>query len=398
MHSIIEQQPTRRRCWSGAARAARLSWGVALAVGSQGVAIAQRPLVTVGGSNPNFLSLQAAVTAAAPGSVLEVRAGTYTGFVVDKSLRIQFGSGVIINAPSGATHAVTIQNLPPGQDLLFRGSNTRVNGGALGGIRVRNCSGTVMLDEINGTLNSARIGLSAQNVASLFVRASRFGGLHGLEARDAVLVSDDVAWSSAVGVAVTAVRGTLEFTHGSFVGNLAPAIRLVDTAVRLAGDGSTRIEVQGSTTTPIAAFEAINTDVQFLSSRFVMLPKNGANAFSQVGGALFTDDVPGIETSYGPPGSVMRATLTRGTSAPGFLLLGKLTRSHAAFGVQGIYLDELAPLFPIAVGQVNSTGLTRQVTWPNAAWLLGEVFGCQGYVLPATGGGLRSAPGIWAAL
>ena len=63
-----------------------------LAIAMAALAVApvfgQRPVLTVGGQNPQFTDLPAAVAAALPGSVLHVRAGTYTGFVTNKPLRI----------------------------------------------------------------------------------------------------------------------------------------------------------------------------------------------------------------------------------------------------------------------------------------------------------------------
>jgi hypothetical protein len=49
---------------------------------------AQRPVVTVGGPNPDHADLPAAIAAAAPGSIVEVRSGVYTGFTCQKALRI----------------------------------------------------------------------------------------------------------------------------------------------------------------------------------------------------------------------------------------------------------------------------------------------------------------------
>ncbi|MCP4250657.1 MAG: hypothetical protein GY778_26750, partial [bacterium] len=89
--------------------------------------------------------------------------------------------------------------------------------------------------------------------------------------------------------------------------------------------------------------------------------------------------------------------MSRLTPGFGVILLGNLTLPHTAFAVAGSYLNELRPVFAIAAGTVNPAGLSRQATWPNAPWLLGEVFCCQG-VMWTTNGGLRTPPGIWASM
>jgi len=149
---------------------------------------------------------------------------------------------------------------------------------------------------------------------------------------------------------------------------------------------------------PVSAFEAVQTDVQWDQSQFNLQPQNGAPGFVQVGGQVFVEDVPVLMTSGGPPGSTMHARLTRVTPGAGFIALGSLALPHAVLAVPGIYLDEFEPLLLIAIGTVDSNGLSRQATWPNVPWLLGEVFGCQGIVLSSNATWVRSAPGIWASM
>lgn len=362
---------------------------------------AQRPVLTVGGTNPTHASLPWAVAAAAPGSVIIVRPGSHTGFSTSKPLRLvldftsQNGS---IAAPAGANYAIEVAGLPLGGEFAIVGRGARVFAGSIGAMRVTNASGPIVIDGVTASVNGAKVALDVRNVASLIVQNSSFHGRHGLQVQDAVVAASDTSWSSPVGIGVVALRGTLEFAHGSFMGNGAPAIRVTDSVVRLAGDGSTPIRVTGAPPGPVSAFEAINSDVHWDSTTFSLQPKNGGLGFSHLGGTASAEDLPALLATGGPPGSVMSVTMSRNTPAPGLVLVGSLSRSHVAFGLAGIYLDELQPAHVLAVGSVGPAGLTRQASWPNAPWLLGEVFGCQGFVLPAQAALVRSGPAIWAAM
>lgn len=362
---------------------------------------AQRPVFTVGGANPSFASLPMAVAAAAPGAVIIVRPGNHTGFVTNKPLRIildfTFQTG-LVSAPAGSAYAIEVNGLPAGTDFAIVGRGARINGGTIGAIRVANCGGRVAIDGVEASLGNTKVGLDVQNAATVAVQHCRFWGRHGLQAQDAVVSMIGTSCSSAVSFGLVALRGTLDLALGSYVGNAAPGIRVTDSTVHLAGDGTTPIRVAGTPTVPVSAFESINSDVQWDGSRFVMTPKNGAPGFAMVGGVVVTDELPALVATGGAPGAVMTATMTRPTPAAGLIALGNLTVSHPVFGLSGIYLDEFRPLLAIAVGTVDANGLTRQASWPNVPWLLGEVFCCQGFVAPAGGGLLRSAPGIWAAM
>ncbi|MCA8952347.1 MAG: hypothetical protein KDE27_22750, partial [Planctomycetes bacterium] len=124
--------------------AAAVTGGALLAVST---AKAQRTVITVGGANPSFSNLPAAVAAAAPGSVLVVRPGTHDGFTTNKPLRVvldftaQTGS---IVAPAGATYAIEVSGLSGNQEFALVGRGARIHGGALGGIRVSNTAGRVV--------------------------------------------------------------------------------------------------------------------------------------------------------------------------------------------------------------------------------------------------------------
>lgn len=379
----------------------RVVVAVVLQLFAAGAAVAQRPVITVGGANPNFADIPAAVAAAVPGSVIVVRPGNYTGFVTAKPLRVvldfTFQTGTV-SAPTGAPFAIEVNGLPAGQDFALVGRGARIFAGSLGGVRIANCSGSVAIDGVGVVLGQLKDALDVQNAASVVVQSSRFSGRTGLQLQDAVLASSDVEWQSLVGFGVVALRGTLAFAAGAFTGNGAPAIRVTDSAVRLAGDGSTTIRVAGSPAGPVSAFEAIQTDVQWDPAAFNLVPRNGAPGFVHLGGQLAVADLPVLTGGGGPPGSTMTARLQRGSPGFGVILLGNLALPHAVAGIDGLFLDELQPLFLIAAGPVGGAGLARQSNWPNVPWLLGEVFGCQGGVLTASGSWHVSVPVLWAAM
>ncbi|MDO8349348.1 MAG: hypothetical protein Q7T30_03865, partial [Planctomycetota bacterium] len=338
---------------------------------------------------------------AAPGSVLQVRPGTYTGFQTNKSLRIvlDFTSTTgSVQPPPGANYTIEVNGLAAGEPFVLVGRGAAIAPAGLGAVRIANVQGSVVLGGLTVAVGSGYIALDVQNAANVLVENSYFGGRNALQIQDASLASSGVTWSSPSGFGVVALRATLECTHGSFAGWRAPALRATDSAVRLAGNGSTTLRVNGSPTGPVAAFEAIQTDVQWEPSRFVLVPANGAPGLLQVGGQLAVADVPGLVTIGGPPGSTMTVRMTRAGSAPGLIVLGNLVPAHTAFGLTGIFWDQGQPVIVLAVGTVDLVGLARQAPWPNVPWLLGEVFCCQGVVVLPNGALLRSGPGSWAAL
>lgn len=361
---------------------------------------AQRPVLTVGGTSPNYNDLPQAVAAALPGSVLQVRPGTYTGFSTNKPLRIvlDFTSTTgMVQAPTGANYTIELNGLAAGQEFVIVGRGARITAAALGVVRIANTQGSAVLRGLTVT-GGGLPGLDVQNAASVIVENSFCGGLPGLQIQDASLASSSVAWSSSAGFGAVALRASLDCTHGSFAGFGAPALRATDSTVRLAGNGTTELRVDGSPTGPVAAFEAIQTAVTWEPSRFVLVSANGAPGLLRVGGQLFVDDVPGLVASGGPPGSTMSVRMTRAGSAPGLIVLGSLVLPHIALGLAGLYWDQNQPAIVLAIGPVDTAGLQRQVMWPNVPWLLGEQFCCQGAVVRANGTLLPSGPGMWTVL
>ena len=366
-----------------------------------GMTCAQRPVITVGGSNANHTDLPAAVAAAVPGSVLQVRPGNYTGFSTSKPLRIVLDFTAAtgsVSAPVGSAYAIEITGLAAGQQFALVGRGASVNPGFLGAIRIVNSSGSVVLDSLTVTAGNAAVGLDVQNSANLLVQNSSVVGAPALQVQDAVVVASDVAFASLVGIGIFALRGALEFGLGSYSGYRAPALRVQDSTVRLAGNGTTPIRVTGSPQQAVAAIEAIQSDVRWLPSSFTVQPGGAGLAMTLVGGQAIPEEVPALVATSGPPGSPMSVAMTRPTAAPGLIVLGNLVLSHVAFGLPGVFWDESQFAVVLAVGTVDAAGLQRQTVWPNAPWLLGELFCCQGVVVQPTGAMLTSCAAAWLTL
>lgn len=364
-------------------------------------AAAQRPVITVGGTNANHADLPAAVAAAAPGAVLQVRPGNYTGFSTNKPLRIVLdftAANGSVSAPVGSAYAIEINGLPAGQQFALVGRGAGVAAGSLGAIRITNVSGSVVLDSLTVAVGSVRSGIDVQNSANVLVQNATITGSPALQVQDAVVVGSAVAWSSPSGVGVVALRGNLEFGLGSMSGYRAPALRVQDSAVRLAGNGSTVIRVTGNPPQAVAAIEAIQSDVRWQATSFVVQPGGAGAPLHQFGGLTIQEDIPALSASCGPLGSSMAVTMTRPSVAPGFLVLGNLVLSHAAFGLPGVFWDQSQAALVLAVGPVDSAGLSFQIVWPNVPWLLGELFCCQGVVIQPNSTLLTSGPAIWTGL
>ncbi|MCA8954040.1 MAG: hypothetical protein KDE27_31320, partial [Planctomycetes bacterium] len=259
-------------------------------------------------------------------------------------------------------------------------------------------------DGVDVDVAGAGVALDVQNAAAVLVQNSVCRGRHGLQLQDALLATSAVDWlgrggtGGQVGYGIVATRGTIDLSLGSCEGTRGPAIRIGDSAIRMAGNGATGLRVGGTAAGQVAAFAAVLSDARWPSSRFGLQPQNGAPGFAAVGGTVTTEDVPALAATGAAPGGQLSVTASRPAPAPGAIVLGHLAARHIAFGVDAVWLDEFGPAFVIAVGAVDANGLTRQVTWPNVPWLLGEVFGCQGLVLPSGGGSLATAPAVWAAM
>ncbi|MEO6597001.1 MAG: hypothetical protein ABIP94_19820 [Planctomycetota bacterium] len=359
---------------------------------------AQLPVLTVGGFNPSFTDLPQAVAAAVPGSIIEVRPGSYTGFTTNKPLHIVLdftaATGSVHAAP-GSAYAMTVSGLTSGR-FTVAGRGASVQPGTLGAIRIVNTSVYVMLEGLTVAAAGMRTAIDVQNATTVFVQRCALTGTPSLQLQDATLVSSEVSWASPGGSAVVANHGHLDFAHGSFRGFQLPAISVTDCDVRLAGNGSTPIEVSGSPTGPVSAFEAIISRVQWQQNHFALIPAGGAPGFVNMGGTVFPAAVPGLVASGASLGGTASVRMT-GSGLPGLIGFNALAPQFSLFELTAIYLDPVSPVIA-AIGIVDPTGLSLSAVVPNAATLRGQTFCLQGIVWQSNGWPVWSAAGLWTVL
>lgn len=89
-----------------------------------------------GGPGVSFTSIQSAITAAAPGDVLVVRAGSYGAFTLDKELTIVGVTGVLVTQVSRVLNV----SAPDGVRLAEL---------QMAGLEISGCSGPVLCDQVN---------------------------------------------------------------------------------------------------------------------------------------------------------------------------------------------------------------------------------------------------------
>ncbi|HEX5053758.1 MAG TPA: hypothetical protein VFZ65_18405 [Planctomycetota bacterium] len=362
-------------------------------------AAAQLPVVTVGGSNPDFADLPQAVAAAAPESILEVRPGHYLGFTTNKPLHILLDFTAAtgsVQAPPGGAYAIQINGLFTGSFSVI-GRGATLGAGVLGAIRVANTGAYVMLQGLTVTAPGLRPALDVQNAATVFVERCAFAGTPALQIQDATLAGSNVACTSPAGFAVFASRSLLDLGHGSYRSYQVPAIHVDQCAVRLAGDGATPIVVAGAPTGPVSAFEAIGSLLQWDQSRFQVVAAGGAPGFVNLGGAVFPGDVPTLVTSAASPGGNATVRMTVGAPTPGLIGFDTLGQHFTIYELTGVYVDPVVPVIA-ALGIVDAGGLSLSVSVPHTATLRGQTFSLQGIVWPPSGLPVWSAPGLWSVL
>ncbi len=125
------------------------------------------------GPGANFTSIAGAIAGVPDGAILQVRAGTYSEFVVtDKSLTILGEPGVVVH--SLGMPPVTIENLAADKAVTLRGVTWTT---ALGQPTTlcRNCIGTVLIEECNVDFATTPRGghIDVQMCERVFVRHSR---------------------------------------------------------------------------------------------------------------------------------------------------------------------------------------------------------------------------------
>lgn len=388
-----------------AVRAVRGFGSVALAVAAWGAAVActasaraQRPVFTVGGSNPSFATLPAAVAAVPPGSVLEVRPGAHVGFTTSKPLRIELdfdAANGVVQAPPGAAYTIVVTGLPAGDEFVLAGRGALLLPGSLGVVRVANAAAPVVIEGVSAA-GAGAIGLDVHNATAVHARRSVLGGTPGLQAQLANIVVSECVVLASLGVGAIAYLAHFEAARTYFSGVNQAALRLIQCTGRLASDGSTTIAAVALPGVPVAPLEAIDSVLQLDDDRIGLVPNGSTPPFARTGGSWRDQEVPTLITTPAPPGAIASVRMTSSAPHPGAILLGLLRGAPVAFDGANIWADPQL-LLVSALGVCDANGLTATTAIPATPVVLGAVF-CQQGIVWQPGGAVLSAPGLWIAL
>lgn len=350
---------------------------------------------TVGGSNPDYVSLPQAVAAVAPGSILIVRPGKHKGFATNKALRIHLdftALGGSIEPPLGSAYAITLSGMPADGSFALVGDGARVDAGTLGAIRIANTAGRVVVSGLTVMAGAATSAIDVQNAGPVVLHDCGLSGTPALLVQTATVVATDLRVGSPAGHGVAAYQAMLDFAGGSFGGGDAAALHLTNCSARFAGDGATLIKVGGSSPVPASAFEAVDSVVVWDPSRFFLSPANGAPGFA-TGGAttVLTEDPPIVSAQGGPLGGNASIGITSNTPLPGMVVVAPFVPPFF-LGLAGLYVDLGQPFATPLVGIVDPAGLSVSFQIPTTTSLLGDVSCVQGAVFSASGLPTLSGP------
>lgn len=351
-------------------------------------------VVTVGGSNPDYLDLPAAVAAVAPGTIVVVRAGKFAGFTTNKGLivHLEFDArGGSITAAAGAAYAITLDGMPANQVFTLHGEGARVDAGRVGAIRVANTAGRVVVEGLTIEGGASAMAIDVQNAGPVLLHDCELSGTPALSVQLATVAANDVRVSSPVGHGVAAFHATIDFAGGSIGGTDLPALSVIDSDVRLAGDGSTPIKVGTTSPWPVSAFAAVNSTVQWDANQFAMEPANGAQPFASTGTTVVGEDPPIVTAQGAAPGDSGWIRITSNTPMAGMVVVAPFV-PPVFFGLSALYIDPGQPFSTPLVGLVDPAGLSLSFTMPSTASLLGDVSCVQGLVFPAVGVWTFSGP------
>lgn len=354
---------------------------------------AQRPVITVGGVNPAYPDLPAAVAAAPPGAILEVRPGTYTGFTTAKALRVVL-QGCTVQPPAGAAYTIAIEGVAGSDQFVVLGESATVLPGALGAVRVHACSAPVVIESMLLIGGPWRPALDVQDTGIVHVSRSILLGDPGLQAQLADLtVSEDVI-GNTLGCAAVVADSRFESVRSILGGTGQAALRVYGSTARLASDGTGAMLVLGSPTGPVSAFEAWSSVVQWDPTRFALAPANGAPAYEGLASTELQSEVPMLTAGPAPLGGVAQARITAGAPTAGLIAAAPLQPLPLALGPLVLYPDP-ATLVVVVVGLTGPAGLVYSVTVPNVPALRGELLCLQGSAAQGGGTFTLSAPAIW---
>lgn len=357
------------------------------------VLAAQRPVVTVGGTNPNFLDLPPAIAAAAPGSIIDVRPGTYTGFDCQKALQVVLNGATVLAAP-GSLYTIHVHNVLGADPFVLKGINGIVGPGLIGAMRVDNTIAPVVIESVTMSGGLLHPGLDVFNTGVVHVARSVLGGFPALQGQFTNLVTNENVFANTFGPAAIVSDASLDSARTIFIGADQPALKIFDTTARLASDGTGAMLVFGNPTVPISAFEASDSTVFWDPSLFSLLPANGAPAFLPVMTTEVIEEIPILNAGPAPLGGVATVRMTMSSSAMGMIAIGFLLPTPIVVGFVGIYPDP-ASFVLAAAGVVDPAGLMINFPVPSDPALRGTILVFQGLTFLANGSSPISGPALW---
>ncbi|MFN3243352.1 MAG: hypothetical protein ACE37K_17755 [Planctomycetota bacterium] len=353
---------------------------------------AQRPVVTVGGSNPSFADLPQAVAAAAPGSIVDVRPGLYTGFSTSKPLRVVL-HGATVQPAAGASYAIEVHGVTGPDQFVLAGDPGTVLAGPLGAMRVDGTHAPVVIESVilGGTTQP---GLEVFNTGSVFVTRSILLGNPALTAQFCNLTSCENVVGNAVGVGAIVQSALFESSRAIYLGTNQPALRVFTSDVRLSSDGTGSMLAIGSIPVPISAVEAFDSTVTWDPARFTTSTIGGAPVLGAQQTVEVIEDVPMMNAGPAPLGGVAMARMVSGTPVFGMIAMGFLLTTPNVFASIGYYVDP-ANFVLANAGLVDGNGLFVNIAIPNDPALRGNLYCFQGVTFPASGIAATSNAALW---
>lgn len=310
------------------------------------------------GTGSNFTSIPPAVAAAADGDTILVRAGSYGGFSTSKGITVLGEPGVTLNTLFTLGPIVEVTGLQQHQRFVLAGINAAVHGVPSGnGIVIRNCTGTVHLDNIGGSSGPiVGTGPALEVHASRHVTATDcdfFGHPGVLAASGSFLTLTDcdatgapacqslrcTAFDASAGV--TVLQSVVQLAQTSVTGGRgsfvlptlsrppAPGVLLSGSELLVTGDASTVIRAGdlagGPPTAAIGSALGSGPSSVTFNPTVTLLGSQGGAA---LGGVVTGTQrhVPTVTADGAAPGGLLQITLRTAAQNQVVLLLGPAGR------------------------------------------------------------------------
>jgi hypothetical protein len=284
-----------------------------------------------GGPGVDFTSISAAVTAAAPGDVILVRPGTYSGFTLTSGVRVLGDAGVQV------TGLIAIMHVGSGPRATIARMTTR-------GILVSDCTASVTIEDIVARAGGSEVVALGLHAAVAIVASTDVR----LRAVDAA----SVASSGFAERALTIDASRVEITHSHLQG--ATGLDWPSTS-----DGGNGITVQGTSDVHVSLSTVLGGPGGDVDGDFSLPPGNGG------AGIVVTDSsarllVTGLPADHiaGAHGGLLLISgdcLHDGHPGSGILLSGASARLSGATIEGASYSGcSIPPPAPAVVGAYTS--------------------------------------------